>query len=1177
MAPSSGLSVLTKALHAATGPDSSSRHAASDSAPSSASTAASAASPSLSHTASEFGRHLKRALQEEWNKPVQDSRPPLRHPTDPHSSYATARSAISSDASVLSNESYRRVPPPPPPHAPQRSESYYAPPSTGVPGGGPVKLADADSTDRSESHNSQLNGSGKDRNSLEQVEAEQMREAMRASLRDEEQKKQPAEADDAALHQALVESEVEERHRQDEQAARERAEFALALAASRRSPTPPASSSSSALFDRPTPTNSRPHTPSAGLPAFSDTDLARSAYPAEKAAHHPQGRPALPPGAGGAWDDEMREMEMLALAIRISQEEEEERKRIEEQQLGEALRRSERESEPLASAEADTDAASVTSSLAPRITPRDYAGVGDDLSSPTASSEGSFVAQAPPHHPATRSRRNSWIQPPLASSMVRQASSTESDGSAETAAAAPPPRPPRPYLPHLDASAAAHVPAPSRPAPGPPTPTSPHIGASLQNSPPKPKRAAPPPPTATLPPGAAPASLAPFPRFQPNSTDELWRRENDGSPLEIPNLTPSSSIRGHSSGTSSSGVSRPTAYGAFGLDVTSTPGGSPRLPEELARRISQASTGSYATALSDPLGDTDDEVDANQAPLSPLSIRNPDLRAPTPSDGSRSSTLSSTSSADSAEMLYDPTWAAGAAGDIPPVFPAGGMGFSAYAGRSMSAISELTEPVSSAAATEDGASERVVDGPPSRADSFPSTVSIDSQTREEYRDTGGITEQEWIARGGRTPEDVSSTPRPAQTSSPALLAPAGPSSTLTGSDTTPTPPSGEPSGHSPTVRQGAVEPQPAGTTPLAQDDGLRCGYPAECARELNHVCPADGLSASAGIPETVELASDLPPNHTSWAIEAHSWVALVRALMWYGDTVVAASADDVAESPSARCAATASLEFRSDDEGVPILRLVLSLLPPRDPSSHQAIHRELRAEKTQLSGYSGKGKGKARAGSVPASSFLLPDVVHLPARLSSLAIQLYSLRHLASIARATQPSDPVPLQGSSSGAVEGYSALRELADAIAHLAQAAQGRRQLEEQQQGGTRQSTAGETWVQGAANEAGAAVPDQTQRLVDRLRARLRGLKRNRAAEGGHISSEDEEGGAERNARISNKLVKPGRRVRSSSQPPVRPEHFPVSQTSATAQPPGGAPESAAGSGLRGDMRYLPVLTAS
>lgn len=993
-----------------------------------------------------------------------------------------------------------------------------------------------------------------------------MQAAVRASLQDEQRKTQTVGEDDSALRQALVESEAEERHRQDEQSARERAEFALALAASRRSPTPPASASSSAVYDLPTPTSSRPHSPP--VPAFSEADLARSAYyPNEKSVHHPQGRPALPPGAGGAWDDEMREMEMLALAIRISQEEEEERKRIEEHQLGEALRESERqvqsEDDAAATGATGTDSASATSSLAPRIAPG---------SPPTSDDSFEHPRLPPPEHAAPRSRRSSWIQPPLASSMARQGSNTSADGAAEVSAAYPPPRPPRPTLPQLDASGATSAPAPLSPQKGPQTPTSttspPRPDSSgKQGSPPKPRRAPPPPPPPGAHGSAGATSLSALPRFDSTSADELWRKANDGSPLEMPNLTPSSSIRGHHASITLNAIE-----GAHG------PAGSPRLPEQLVRRISQASTGSYSTALSAPLDDDDDETDLTPAPFSPLSIRNPDLRAPTPSDGSRSSTLSSTTSAGSDEGSQDPQhWSGGDA----PGFPLGALAISAYAGRSMSAISEITEPVSSAAATEDGASERTGagEGRPSRADSFPSTVSIDAESRYESAPHGGeIDERNWIA-GKWNGDDVAATPRPPQTASPSLLTPPhGPDTTGTSSNIAHTPPtSADHSGPSSTIRPRTEPKQVQVTAPLAQDDGLRCGYPAECARELDHVCPADGLSASAGIPETVELASDLPPDHTSWAIEAHSWVALVRALMWYGDTVVTASSDDLADSPSNRCAATASLEFRSDDEEVPILRLVLTLLPPRDPASHQAVHRELCVQKSQSTS-GAKGKGKARAGPAPSSSFLLSDVVHLPARLSSLAIQLYSLRHLASIARATQPSTPLPLQARGNGTVEGYPALRELADAISTLAQAAQGRRHGAPQPE----MAAARLSEQAGTSAMAQQPAPDQTERLLDRLRARLRGLKRHRNAEGAVVSSEDEDAlaasGAERNPRSANKLVKPRRR--SSSQPPDLPGQVSASELRA---PPAqlfeatDVGEPSHHGGVRGDMRYLPTLSAS
>lgn len=947
--------------------------------------------------------------------------------------------------------------------------------------------------------------------------------------------------DEADLKRALALSEAEERQRRDDDAARERADFARALAASRRSPTP---TSSLQGYDRPTPTNSRPHSP-AGLadllPAFSDRDSAPSGYMPEKSLHHPQGRPALPPGAGAAWDDEMREMEMLALAIRISQEEEEERKRIEESQLGEALRRSETD----ATIASDSSA---TSTLAPRIEPSN-----PGVSSPTSSSDESTALPAAP-----RSRRSSWIQPPLASSMARQSSASSFDeaGTATAHEPVPPTRPPRPFLlppaksPEVEASPAgsalsnepAHVPS-----------LRPRVAIPLRAPPPKPRRAAPLPPGAAGPTANSPVSsprLAPFPRFNASGADERWRRDNDGSPQEMPNLTPSSSIRGHGPP-----FDRDTSGGqpAMGAEAVSLSGAL------LDRRASQASSLSYTTAPSELHGTSTE--DGDDVPLSPLSIRNPDLRAATPSDDSRSSTLSSSTDSMSPRPDYqhDPAWN----GLEQSFVPAGAMGMSSYAGRSMSAISELTEPISIAAATEDGASVRgqPSEGSLSRADSFPSTVSIDSEGQDSLGRSPAFA-QDRAESGTQQHEDVTDTPRPQAAPFP----PRGDSVSIPlepGSMTMP--PDGEASGHSPTIRPMRDSQANLGVPLAEHGDGLRCGYPAECARDLDHVCPADGLSALNSIPETIELASDLPPNHTSWAIEAHSWVALVRALMWYGDTVLCAALEDLSQSPSSRCAATATLEFRSDDEGILVMRLVLTLLPPKDPASHEAVHRELRVQKTPHRSY--KGKGKMRAVPAPASTaFLLPDVVHLPARLSSLAIQLYSLRHLASIARATQPSQPLSTKVPSHA--EGYAALRELADAIAILAQAAQSRRTTTASTPAGSR---SGDDYPQEAATDTGDG-PDQNQRLVDRLRSRLRGLKRNRSERPADGESDDLQAVGEHTPRTPNRLVKPPptgtpgavHRNRSSSRGRAEEPSAPASRLQVQSV-----------QGRNGDdMRYMPVL---
>ena len=170
------------------------------------------AGPSRAHSpaVSRFGRHLKHALHEEWNKSSNPSRvsktlpprstprvlttttrscvatpeqPPLRHPTDPASSYATTgRSADSSSVSAISSAdgSRRRVPPPP-----LRTASGYAPP--------PGRSGDdlVDSNRAVGALNRVIHQSGAEKgNELEKAEAEQMQAAVRASLQEEERKNQ---------------------------------------------------------------------------------------------------------------------------------------------------------------------------------------------------------------------------------------------------------------------------------------------------------------------------------------------------------------------------------------------------------------------------------------------------------------------------------------------------------------------------------------------------------------------------------------------------------------------------------------------------------------------------------------------------------------------------------------------------------------------------------------------------------------------------------------------------------------------------------------------------------------------------------------------------------------------------------------------------------------------------
>lgn len=214
----------------------------------------------------------------------------------------------------------------------------------------------------------------------------------------------------------------------------------------------------------------------------------------------------------------------------------------------------------------------------------------------------------------------------------------------------------------------------------------------------------------------------------------------------------------------------------------------------------------------------------------------------------------------------------------------------------------------------------------------------------------------------------------------------------------------------------------------------------------------------------------------------------------YGDTKLVASPQDIALEPTRHCTAAASLEFRPDDEGYTIIRLVVAILPPDDPESH--AHRELTVEHPS-STPPGKGKGKARSyfqssSTVPSdnstlATFHLPDSVHLPCRLSGLAIQLYTLRHLASIARSTMPA--------KEGAAPGYHALRELATALERLTAVAAGRQQRD----------TASSQALPNYGNQSGGGGgrADENERLLTRLRDRLRRLKRGSTANENNTTS--------------------------------------------------------------------------
>ncbi|BGP14770.1 hypothetical protein JCM10213v2_002722 [Rhodosporidiobolus nylandii] len=1073
-------------------------------------------------------------------------------------------------------------------------------------------------------------------------EEDQLRRAVEASLQDKPVAHR--EESDDQLQAALAESRALEAMRKqrnstvDEQ---EQADLHAAVLASQRdkpsAPIYPAPSAAPSSSHEPTLYRSR----SASLPTFSPSDLAYpSTFPPEKARLFPEARPALPPGAGGAWDDESREMEMLALAIRISEEEEHERQRLEaaeEQALLEQVRSAEAAAmrgRGMAGAQAGSvETTEGTTSFGSNLS----LGGGAKLSAQTSMSTGTGGAALLPmsEGPAKEKKRSSWFRPPLASKL------SHTDASPPRSPALPP----RPALQGALTSTTtvqsyrtAHEALPfsnlERLQPTEPS----------QSSAPKPTRLPPSPPETPHVSSApfsrqhvAPPTSTPFIPSPSLSERERFRLSQDGSPFEVPYLTPSNSIRSSAAHTTLSG-SRPRpglagAHSEYEPLSSGSGSGSGGTSSAGGERYSRPRTFSGATGSSYPPGGSNgaehlanSEV-GEEDEVSVLAIRNPDDRAASATPASTRSSYSAHSyeiepeeaeefpSADADEL--EPVEALWHDGDPAHPFSAGFPGFeSAYAGRSMSAIDEMTEPASSVVGTEFAGE--------ARQGSFPSTLGTGAVENSHSSPTAGPSEGRWLVGGdgGANSLPFASTsptsiphgsPRPSymrrgSSSSSSVsasrmahahvvsshpqsaaagvsnvsLASTAPTSILAPSAVTPPPATAQlelgnlPLSPLPLADGGSIAsheaPSPAVTPPLAPEDGLRFGYPSSCARQPGHACPSDGLSGS-GLPPVVELASapvgvglglgsgdssgaDQPRD--AWAVEARSWVALLRFLMWEGDKVVAASSADLSASPSGRCAATASLEFRPDDEGTPVLRLILSLLPPTDPASHLPLHRELSVSHTPRHAVTPPGKGKQRATdsawSSSSATFTLPDVVHLPVRLSSFAIQLYTLRHLASIARATQParSPPPPALPSSSfigpttagrPSAEGYLALRALADSISALARAAH------ERDEGGVA-SAAGNSGAGGrtpgtnrvaAGRVASPPAEEQNQRLVDRLRARLRRLKHHGGDENVPPSSAGPSGGT------ANGSVRPPgmpRRPSKLVKPPPPPKAQPISR---------------------------------
>ncbi|GAA6009265.1 hypothetical protein JCM11491_004250 [Sporobolomyces phaffii] len=1063
---------------------------------------------------------------------------------------------------------------------------------------------------------------------------EQLRRAIEASRQDTQPLRSPtmSSQESEELERALALSSAEHERR---------------LPRSSNTPSPTKPPRPSAHTATPTkPGRSRSVSNPEALPPFPFTaqDLVRPSYPKEKSHLFPQGLPSLPPGAGSTQDEYEREMEMLTLAIRLSEEEERLRREREERELREVVRRVE-ETENAASR-------GINNTAEPSEEPVSEAAAVSSTSSPK------------------QGRRSSWFRPPLASKFSTSASPPAS-----------PPLSPQ----SIDRPGLESTPTESTTRSGAtsfrsavesqpftnliPTGPVPH-DLSSRIEPRPPQRRPPPPPHPTRLPPSPPetpvVSSTPFPNSATSyvappipplpasysrsrrstaesersgpflaAHSEAFRHENDGSPVEMPYLTPSASnsIRSLYRGAENGGR-RASSWALEERNESSNSGGSgsgTRSESASGHSVNRRSgeiTGGTTTSGHSPQNRSEEGhgEDSGERRLSfeegddnsiQLAIRNPDASPAPPVDFQHQG-----------RFVSEPP-AVDVPRDIESADPYleqldGPLFSSAYAGRSMSAIDEQTEPASSIIAEEGGTDYSRQGSYPSTDGSMDSTVHRGGTRRvlEGLSDGGGepmrtsityqarpIEEREWmhdsVLRRRPPPPSNSLTPTPPRRESPPQANPPQDPHTIHARQTTassgvtnssagarlsfPLPPftaTLPPMSASPvesnltsttvpdTPLAAAQEPPPttsasAGGETQVFADGTRFGHPSICAREPGHVCPHDGLDNIREVPESVELTAlmDEPSvglglNRSStrrreetggksilrdaWAVEARSWGSLLRFLMWYGETRIIASPQDVALEPTRHCTAAASLEFRPDDEGFTIIRLVIAILPPDDPESHS--HRELSVDHpaaTTPPVQDRKGKGKARsyfhsataAPVEPESSastlatFHLPDSVHLPCRLSNLAIQLYTLRHLASIARSTQPA--------KEGGTSSYLALRELATALEGLTAIAQSRQEKDSSSSQGPshyRSQTGGR--VPGG----GAGRSDENERLLTRLRDRLRRLKRGGGGnEGGYPTTSPTK---------PNKLVKPPptRKDTSNTRPEISAPTLMVQQLSRT-----------------------------
>ena len=670
-----------------------------------------------------------------------------------------------------------------------------------------------------------------------------------------------------------------------------------------------------------------------GLPPFPFTqeDLVRPSYPKEKSHLFPQGLPSLPPGAGSTNDEYEREMEMLTLAIRMSEEEERLRQEREERELREVVRKVEEKENALMS---------TSSNGKPPIPRRPSPPQSAEMTSPTTS---------------PKQKRSSWFRPPLASKY----------STATSPPASPPLSPESTHRPGLEAtptdstirsgatsfrSAAESLPF-SNLVPTIQSQTSPQ-----QAHPPQPRRQPPPPPQPIrLPPSppetpvvsntqfSSPSTAPPIPplpasysRSRQGTADsdlsdlgqptapfvsahsEAFRQANDGSPIEMPYLTPSASNSIRSVYRSADG-----RVASWALDERngsnnsgSGSGSASASGHSRGNSVNRRSTDGHGDGVGRTTPDRSDEGGGDERRRSyeegdegdlnsmRLAIRNPDSSPAPPIEfGHQGRFVSEPPSVDVPRDVEG--------SELYGSEPGEGIIFeSAYAGRSMSAIDEATEPASSIIAEEGGNDYY-------RQGSYPSTLgTMDSTVHQAVpegdEDEGGedmersityharpMEEREWmhdsvLRRPSQPPPTASLTPTPPESDSPtsssdraqpqlpppvdrgaihARQMTASTESSAGNRLSFPLPPFNStlpPTAPSPidSVVTTSLPIEQIGSSGIVSQatstrqqqnafaDGTRFGHPSICARDPGHACPDDGLDgAEREVPESIELTA----------------------------------------------------------------------------------------------------------------------------------------------------------------------------------------------------------------------------------------------------------------------------------------------------------------------------------